>query len=344
MTKQSISIVELSETIVLDDVTDLFYRSLVLPFFERCDDEPKTELQKTLDEKLSVKLARQLNWTASLTSLDTVTHKFSHFLEEIQIGALTEDKLDKMLDDNYWLEHAFAEVKQSLGLQTDTRYYITQKDKKVKFDQVVAHVCWKYFFAQMSQPSREILCRLANLSKMFVQKAEEVAQEQGEAVEKEQLFELAFVNVYPALVLLRLFDRALQALKQEWLNTLPLENEAERRNVEAYQPSADILLAFLKFDEFVKPHVFDSLHVDSELQSNLIQGELTIEPLAQIFLMGRSRVIKDLMVEFQILTPHQLDKFQKQLGIEIDLAPINEFGHSYGRLLSHLFDIEPSVA
>ncbi len=344
MSRPQTSIIDLSQAILLDDVTDVFYRSLVYPFFNRCHGEPTTALESKLDAKLEQRLARKLNWTAALTSLDTVTHRFSHFVEELEQGLLTAKKLDDMLEQNYWLQAAFIDAKQTMGLATDTDFFVLENAKKRQLGQVVNAICWKYFELQMSEPAKQISKHMASLSDAFVNKAVEVAHERDEQVSTEQLFDLAFFNFYPMLVLLRLFDKAVQSIKQEELNALPESDEQNRLATLSYQPSADILLSFLKFDEFIKPHVLDSLNLDASIQTNLIQGKLGVEPKAELFLQGRTRVINERMAEFQVLTPAQMLDCKEQLGIRYEINRPSNLNEKYAVTLSKLLDIQPKVA
>lgn len=339
MTKSNINIIELADAIVLDDVTDVFYRSLVFSHFDRCNGDPKTPLEADLDKKLEVKLARQLNWAASLTSLDTVNHKFSHFIEQLHMGQLNADKLAAILEDNYWLAQAFKDVKVKLNLTTDVDYYVLQYKAGDPFSEIINNICWRYYYLQLSPESQSLLVQLVNLSKSFVKYAMQLCEQKGYEINEKEFYDLAFFNSFPTFVMLRLFERSIQSLKQERLNQIPIENKAERSKVEDYQINADILLCFLKFDEFVKPHVFECINVAGPVRSNLINGNNNLNIKASMFLAGRTETIKNMMADSQVLTAQQILTYKHQIGINFELQNLEGLNAKYANPLAKLLNV-----
>ena len=339
MTMTATSITKLAQAIILDDVTDVFYRSLVYPFFLRCDEDEKTELQATLDKKLEVKLGRQLHWTAALTSLDTVTHKFSHFIELVHSNKLDPNRLNKILADNYWLKPAFEKARQGMALSDDVRVRLANPDEGERVNELVMQICWHYFHSQMAQPDQDILSRIFVLSNLFVEQALELAEQQNLHVERDDLFQLALFNAFPMVVLLRLFDKSMQSSKQDMLNIVGMENSAERKKIDEYQPSADILLSFFTFDEFVKPHVLESLNIPSHLQTNLILGQDELSDTSRLFLQGRTKAIRDMLGKTLVLTHAQMEKYKEQLGIEFQVNLSEDVGETQEQVLSKLLAI-----
>ncbi|MDC2891151.1 hypothetical protein [Psychrosphaera algicola] len=335
----NVNITELADAIVLDDVTDVFYRSLVYSHFSRCDADPKNKMEAELDAKLEIKLARQLNWAASLTSLDTVNHKFSHFIEMLHMGQLTQAKLTAILTDNYWLAQAFKDVKIKLNLPTDVEFYVLDHKKGDPLSEVINSICWRYYYLQLSEPCRQLLIQLVNLSRSFVHYSQLICEEEGHSVSADDFYNLAFFNGFPTYVMLRLFDRTVQSLKQERLNLIPIENFAERKQVDAYQINGDILLSFLKFDEFVKPHVFDCINVPAPIQSNLINGKECPDLKTKTFLAGRTQAIKNLMVESQVLTAQQILNYNQQIGINFEFQNLESLHEKYASPMAKLFNV-----
>jgi len=340
MNKSSATINELAKAIILDDVTDIFYRSLVYPFFERCELDDKSNLEQSLDQKLSVKLARQLNWTASLTNLDTVTHKFSHFLELVYTKKLTLDKLDALKNDNYWLAPALNNSAQSLGLKASITDVLLEPDSTGQFEEFMLQTCWHYFASQLSQPNQDILLHISALTALFVEKAKVIKKEQELNISSEIICHLALLNAYPMVVLLRLYDKCLQSIKQDTLNLIGMENQHERDKVMAYQPNADILLSFFTFDEFVKPHILDSLNLSSCLSSNLIKGDDCLNADARIFLQSRTEAIRELLNKNMVLTPAQMGDYKSQLGIKFEYQQIEGLEPKHKRMLSKIVPLD----
>ena len=339
MTKIATPITELANAIILDDVTDVFYRSLVYPFFLRCDADERTELQAVLDHKLELKLGRQLHWTAALTSLDTVTHKFSHFVELIHSHKLDNKHLDKAMSDNYWLKPAFKKAQQSMDLHDDVARRLAAPSVQERTNELVLQICWHYFHSQMTEISQDILSRIFILSTLFVETAKDLAEQHGAEVELDELYQLALFNAYPMVVLLRLFDKAMQSSKQDMLNDIGMENQEERQRIEAYQPSADILLSFFTFDEFVKPHVLESLNIPNNMQSNLIIGQQEMTPACRIFLQGRTKAIREMLGNTMVLTQAQMERFKDQLGIKFQVDRSSEASLKHEKVLSKLLAI-----
>lgn len=337
--KSNVNITELANAIVLDDVTDVFYRSLVYSHFSRCDADPKNKMEAELDAKLEIKLARQLNWAASLTSLDTVNHKFSHFIEMLHMGQLTQDKLRDILSDNYWLALAFRDVKVKLNLATDVEFYVLDYKQGDPLNEVINAICWRYYYLQLSEPCRQLLIQLVNLSRSFVHYSQLICEDKGHSISKEHFYNLAFFNGFPTYVMLRLFDRSVQSLKQERLNLIPIENFAERKQVEEYQINGDILLSFLKFDEFVKPHVFDCINVPAPIRSNLINGKENLDLKTKVFLAGRTQTIKNLMADSQVLTAQQILNYNEQIGINYEFQDLTDLHAKYANPMAKLFNV-----
>jgi hypothetical protein len=115
-----------------------------------------------------------------------------------------------------------------------------------------------------------------------------------------------------------LLDKTVQSAKQELLNQIGFECEQSREMVSQYQPSAEQVLSFLIFDEFVKYHIHDNLY--GSVQSNLgIESEQDLETSQHVFLQARTKAILNSLAHIPILTAEQKARFSAQLGIQAEI-------------------------
>lgn len=321
-----ISITELAEHIVLDDVTDTFYRTLCFSNFSRSAYDPRTLFEQKLDENISKKLSRQLNWSSCVCSLENSTHRITHLLSLFLQGKLQLDELSSQLEDNYWLA---ASAEKELG-QEQFMALVQSQQTSPKIGSDLSAVICRYFKLQLNKPYRE----LAEQAQLFSQLVLELAIEQVEDEQsKQELEHLAFLNLYPFIVLLMLLDKTVQSAKQELLNQIGFECETSREQVTAYQPSAEQVLSFLIFDEFVKYHIHDNLY--GYVKTNLgIGNEQNLHATQKLFLRARTNAILNSLAHIPILTPEQKARFAEQLGIQAEIKP--DLSATFARLLKRL--------
>ena len=320
-----ISITELAEHIVLDDVTDTFYRTLCFSNFIRSIDEPKSNLEQQLDEIVSSKLSRQLNWSSSLCSLENATHKMTHLLAKFLQGKLNARELDKSINDNYWLA---AAVEKELS---DNQYAALLNSDQIapKINSQFSAVVYRYFNSQLNTPYRNLAEQAQLFSNVVIEQAlEEIQGAQSAEIETE-LQHLAFLNAYPFIVLLMLLDKTVQSAKQELLNQIGFECEQSRDIVRNYQPCAEQVLSFLVFDEFIKHHIHDTLHTN--VQTNLDIELEQCEATQQLFLQARTKAILHSLSHIPVLTAEQKANFSQQLGIKAEIK--QDISESFASLL-----------
>ncbi len=332
-----ISITELAEHIVLDDVTDIFYRSLCFSNFARSIHDPKNEFEQKLDESISNKLSRQLNWSSSVCSLENATHKMTHLIALLLQGKLNEQELSKLTEDNYWLAAAIekeAPNKEFINLSS-------LPNNEIKVSQEFAAMVFSYFKLQLNKPYQYV----AEQAELYSQVINEFACKEAPNNELEvEVQHLSFLNAYPFIVLLMLLDKTVQSAKQELLNQIGFECEQSRELVNNYQPSAETVFSFLIFDEFVKYHIHDSLYCD--VKTNLgVKAEQCAEDSQQLFLQARTQVILDSLSHIPVLTPEQRAKFSKQLGIQAEFKQdvSDAFANLLKRLMPEKFEYNISL-
>lgn len=305
------SITDLAEHIVLDDVNDTFYRTLCFSNFTRSIEEPKTEFEQQLDTTISNKLSRQLNWSSSVCSLDNSTHKITHLISLYLQGKLGEVELKRLSADNYWLS---AALEQELT-ESQFQKLICCNLNGCMVSSELSMVVWRYFSLQLSEPFKSLAEQVQVFSHIIVELGCQDESYNGAA---EDMHHLAFLNSYPFLVLLMLLDKTVQSAKQELLNKIGFECEATRVNVANYQPSAELVLSFLIFDEFIKYHVHD--HISGNVESNLgVELSDVQEGAKATFLKARTQAILNSLAHIPILTAEQKISFSNQVGIKAEV-------------------------
>jgi len=321
-----ISITELAKHIVLDEVTDTFYRTLCFSNFSRSIEEPKTAIEQKLDEVISNKLSRQLNWSSSVCSLENATHKMTHFISLFLQGRLTQSELDKLTMDNYWLT---AAIDKEIRLQDFMSVIETNKEQGM-LSQTFSSIVYRYFKLQLNAPYKYLAEQIELFSQVVVEFAME---EQGGSLVENELHHIAFLNAYPFIVLTMLLDKTVHSAKQELLNQIGFECEQSREAVKSYQPCAETVFSFLIFDEFVKYHIHDNLY--GEVQTNLgVEMDSSIADNERLFLQARTKAILHSLAHIPILTAEQKASFSEQLGIKAEIKP--EITESFSGLLKRL--------
>ena len=321
-----ISITELAEHIVLDEVTDTFYRTMCFSNFTRSIHDPSNKLEQKLDDVISHKLSRQLNWSSSVCSLENATHKMTHLISLYLQGKLTQQQLDKMIDENYWLASAIAK-ELSDG---DVSCLVSQPNENSKINPKFAAMSYRYFMSQLNTPYKYLAEQTQLFSNVVMEFA---ADELADEKQAQELHHLTFLNAYPFIVLLMLLDKTVQSAKQELLNQIGFECEQSRELVRNYQPCAEQVLSFLIFDEFVKYHIHDNLYGD--VQSNLgVDSEQSLERSQLLFLEARTKAILSSLSHIPVLTPEQKALFSDQLGIKAEIK--QEVSESFASLLKRL--------
>lgn len=314
------SITDLAEHIVLDDVNDTFYRTLCFSNFTRSIEEPKTEFEQQLDTTISNKLSRQLNWSSSVCSLDNSTHKITHLISLYFQGKLNEAELKKLSDDNYWLSAALEQELNDMQIQK----LFCESPGGCKISAEMSAVVWRYFMLQLSEPFKFLAEQVQVFSHITIELA---CSENKDEKAIEEMHHLAFLNTYPFLVLLMLLDKTVQSAKQELLNKIGFECESSRINVLQYQPSAELVLSFLIFDEFVKYHVHD--HISGDIESNLgVDISNAKEDAKTIFLQARTQAILNSLADIPVLTAEQRARFSNQVGIKAEIKNTTSDAHS----------------
>lgn len=320
-----ISITELAEHIVLDEVTDTFYRTLCFSNFTRSSHDPKSSLERQLDQSVSNKLSRQLNWSSSLCSLENATHKMTHLIAHFLKGKLSPEQLQKEAVDNYWLAAAIENEKFDAKWLTSS----CNIELEPKIDKALSAVVYRYFNSQLNVPYRH----LAEQVQLFSDVVIEYAMAESEGIRRHniatELQHLAFFNVYPFIVLLMLLDKSVQSAKQELLNQIGFECELSRDIVRNYQPCAEQVLSFLVFDEFIKHHIHEAL--DTSVTTNIEIELEQCEALQQLFLQARTKAILHSLSHIPILTEEQKANFSAQLGIKVAIK--QDISDSFASLL-----------
>jgi hypothetical protein len=339
------SIHDLAKCILLDDVNDVFYRSLCFSNYARTEYDVKSDIEQKLDSALEQRLARQLNWSSSICSLDAATHKFSHLLELIMKNQLTQNGLVSMLDDNYWLKSAVEiELGQDVySTAIEQGNLVTYIESKY-INKALAHIASLYVASQMSDENQYLLQQVVELSDAFAEKTMENAIHINEFIDEDIAYHLTFINSYSFVVLLKLFDRAVQSVKHDALNTTAFECEQQRSSINQYQPMATSLLSFMVFDEFLKPHVFDNLNLVEGASTNLINGDNVLDAKSKVFVLSRGKVIVERLTKADVLTTQQLADFTAQMGIKFEVRENDLDFDTSGKLWAKLLASIPTLS
>ena len=339
------SIHDLAKCILLDDVNDVFYRSLCFSSYVRSEFDAKTAVEKKLDAMLEQRLARQLNWSSSICSLDTATHKFSHLLQSVTNQQLSHNSLLVMLDDNYWLKSAMeVELGQDVFLAAIEQENLVGYIQSEYINKRLAHIGWRYFASQMSDHNQFLLQQVIEFSDSIAEQIVQKSDEEGASIDGDMAYHLAFVNSYSFVVLLKLFDKSVQSIKYEALNNTAVECDDQRQQFNKYLPTAESLLSFMLFDEFLKPHVFDNLSLVNYTHTNLIHGVDNLDVKTKIFTAARGQVIVNRLTQTSVLTPTQLSEFSAQVGIKFDVVEKNSEFTKSEKLWAKLLSSVPSLS
>ncbi|MBU2917111.1 MAG: hypothetical protein ACJAZB_000474 [Psychrosphaera sp.] len=341
------SIHDLAKCILLDDVNDVFYRSLCFSTYARSEYDDKTATEKKLDVMLDQRLARQLNWSSSICSLDTATHKFSHLLESLINKQISQTSLISMIEDNYWLRSAIEiELGKEVFAEAIAQQNLLEHLKTPVINKRIAHIGWRYFASQMSDHNQYLLQQIIEFSDAVAQQTIQNSFEESELVDEDMAYHLAFVNSYSFVVLLKLFDKAVQSIKYEALNTTAFECEQQRELINQYLPTAESLLSFMIFDEFLKPHVFDNLNLVQDTYTNLLNGTEILDGKSKIFIKSRGEIIVERLSKTSVLTARQLADFSSQVGIKFEVKQVDsELGKSaklWAKLLASMPTLTPA--
>jgi len=350
------SIHDLAKCILLDDVNDVFYRSLCFSSYVRSESDAKTLVEKKLDTMLEQRLARQLNWSSSICSLDTVTHKFTHLLQSLIGQQLSQTNLMTMLDDNYWLKSAIeVELGRDVFVNAITQDNLLEYLQTQCVNKRIAHIGWRYFASQMSEQNQFLLQQIVEFSDSIAEQIIKNSAEslvdgsisENELVGEDLAYHLAFMNSYSFVVLLKLFDKAVQSIKFEALNNTASECEDQRQQCSQYLPTAESLLSFMVFDEFLKPHVFDNLNLVEYTHTNLIDGVDKLDLNTKAFIKARGQTIVNRLTQTNILTTKQLSDFTSQVGIKFELLEKNVESNKseklWTKLLSNISTLSPAA-
>lgn len=314
------SIHDLAKCILLDDVNDVFYRSLCFSTYARSEYDAKTAMETKLDVMLDQRLARQLNWSSSICSLDTATHKFSHLLESLINQQLSQKSLTAMIEDNYWLKSAIEiELGHEVFAEAVKQNNLIDHIKTPLINKRIASIGWRYFASQMSEHNQYLLQQVIEFSDSVAQKTLQNSIEENARVEEDMTYHLAFINSYSFIVLLKLFDKAVQSIKFEALNTTAFECDQQRQLINQYLPTAESLLSLMTFDEFLKPHVFDNLNLVKDTYTNLLNGTEILDVKSKLFIKSRGQIIVGRLNKTSVLTAKQLSDFSSQIGMKVEL-------------------------
>lgn len=313
---------DLAEAILLDDLSDIYYRSLVFPYFPRLETDPKSATQALMDNKLQIKLARQIYWGTSITHLDVATKKLAVLLSDIFDNSLTPLQLAHFVRDNFWLKKAIESHADKVESWQVLYQQLLTGDTQFPTGRLMFDVMFDYYKPQLSSQCKDIVEKLHQLAMVNVDLAKQAAKEDQLEIESEKFYFIAMMNYIPVLTLIKVYDGALQSVTRECekADWAVFDNDMK---LFSFEPTAESLFNFLKFDEFLRPHIFESLGTSTEVFPPLI-GQLEVEDeVVDYFLRGRMRTIRNVLDSAQVLTPSQVERIQTQRGIDHQLMMNN---------------------
>ncbi|NVK23339.1 MAG: hypothetical protein HWE10_00285 [Gammaproteobacteria bacterium] len=291
------SIIELADCIILDDVTDVFYRSLSFSNYSRTFYDEKSNLEEEFDTLISQRLLDKLDWKKeTLSSLATV--KFTcELLKSLESSSLTEKKLKQIVN-----EHASV-FDGDLSAQALQGKFLQCTEGSVE---ELYGLIWQLFEVKMHGVNRHLFEQIQSFSQMIVDKALDSDGEQS----LRALKKAALLNALPMLILIKLLDHEIGVVN----NLLDVPHGEK-----VIEPTAETVLSFLVFDEFLKPHILEYIDQQHYIDwMNVQSGEVdrTFKP----FLEARTKIILETLSDDLVLTATQKRKFSEQIGSQFKLC------------------------
>jgi uncharacterized membrane protein len=316
------TISQLAESVALDDVTDVLYRCICFSSYIRTDFETSTELERELDTKLGTKLVRQLNWSASICTLDPATHRIVRFLELVAQSNLHQQALHEVLEDNYWLKLALEQTAKDFDVK-NAEFYLLDQARHGLVTEFISQLVIRYFTLQLSEHGQQAVTSVIKLSQDTLVRLQSLCETSDVTFNATQLQHLTFINILPMLIMIKLFERTLQTIRHDKLNAVALECDAFKQEVANYQPTADMFKAFLTFDEFVKPHILEQIGIEEGFVTNFVLAQdAQSETINKLFAEARSVAIVDHLRPHNILTLQQMSEYKEQKGIVVEITDV----------------------
>ena len=307
---------DLADVILLDDISDIFYRSIVFPFILRTELDPVSEQVSQFDEKLQKRLGRHLYWADSLINLDPKLQQICSVATLIHKGKYSVELLNQDRQRDFWLDKAIQDVFIDNSESSVVISQIIDKESGYLGSAKLRQLVWQYLRLNATEPCASIQARVEELTLSYRDLAIGIAEKEGTKLDLHSLESIVLLHALPMLALLKLYEQSLTKLSLEY----------QKQNHVAFEPTAESLLDFLKFDEFIRPHVMESLGLSEALVPSLLNVKEPKSPELKYFLLGRNAVIKNLLAGNNILTVPQIQKLESQLGIEPELKESIEDG------------------
>ena len=330
MTEELGKISEIADRILLDDISDIFYRSIVFPFIMRTELDSCSPTIAVFDQRLQKKLGRHLFWADALINFDPQVKRLCNIASLFHNKQYSEANLIKDRQQDFWYDRA---IKNVFGESTSSSDIL----EKVKIEESgtspqavsgayqLRQIAWSYLETNAPVPCIDIMKRVQDLTIEYRDAARGLASSDNVTLNDDQLESLALLHALPMLILLKLYGYSLNKLKLEY----------DQKYDQEYEPTAESILDFLKFDEFVRPHIMESMGIDLHLSPTLLNLTDPHSIEEEYFLKGRNHVIKQLLVGNHVLTPSQINQLEKQMGIEHEVS--DDFGNnSYKLILTKL--------
>lgn len=315
----------IADCILLDDISDVFYRSIVFPFILRTELDESSSRISEYDTKLQSRLSRHLYWADALPTLDPQVQRLCTIAFHIHHHSYTAKLLQKDREQDFWLQNAIVDV---FGENLDSEEVINRlvsSESNYLGSLMLRPLVWRYLEYQTTEPCLSVMKRVQELTLEYRDLGHGIARSKGVKLSQEAMDALTTLHALPMMVLIKLYDRALFKLSVEYKKLFD----------DVFEPTAESLLDFLKFDEFIRPHIMESIGLSPSLVPSLLNLTEPNSDEMEYFILGRNATIKKLLVGNNVLTPNQVGKLEQQLGIE-HMVGGKEPNNDYHRILSHL--------
>ena len=299
------SIVELADCIILDDVTDVFYRSLSFSNFERTIYDEKSEVEEQFDNIISERLLQKLDWTSGALSANPSLQFICELLKTIHQKDVEQSSLTNLLTKHARLfDNEANQSKRKLKIQLDQSLESFQKPS------YVYPLIWQYFKSSVHGNNKHLFQQIFEFSEQIVITAQKKLSESEQTNVGGQLQKIALLNALPILILLMLLDNEIGQVNNELM-----VHEGDK----IIEPCAETAFSFFIFDEFLKPQIFENIDQEQYFTwLDLQRGE--VDYISRVFLEARTTVMLDALSGEFILTPQQKRKFSEQLGSQFKIS------------------------
>ena len=340
MTEELGKISDIADRIVLDDISDIFYRSIVFPFIMRTELDCTSDTTEVFDQRLQKKLGRLLYWADALITFDPQVKRLCNIASHFYNNQYTAELLKKDRQEDFWFDKALNDVfanqvskpSQASKSTRATEANDPKSDANTGDTGIEAsayklrQVAWLYIQNNTPEPCLSIMQRVQTLTLEYRDAARFLAKEEQVTINDESLESISLLHALPMLILLKLYGHSLFKLRVEF----------NQKYNDEYEPTAESILDFLKFDEFIRPHIMESMGIDAHHSPTLLHfsNENNIEQT--YFLRGRNHVIKKLLVGNHVLTPLQVSKLEQQMGIEHEVED-GQANSSFNMIMTKLF-------